>query len=913
MSNRLNINVYNNPPVKTKYFPAFDGVDFSSPYTSISEKHSPKMINMYRDYSENGGGRLRTRPFTELVDVAMFPYYEGQYPISYNKKLFIRSAVSLKDYSAKQFIKNNIVFTRNAQITYTVKKNVTGDFNYYFEHMGGRGKLIIKDVDGSEKTVFTFGNDSEYKAFTGKWMMMGGATATFIFTGDVTDGDETYKIRNLVVNDKDVKDIPPATIYDMFENNQPSDKMHIEYGNKLYFYEKNSDNMGDVYVYDGTNINRFSNMLLTYKSAFESNVFYYTGTITFPYTDSTQTKRYKPSDYTLADAMLAFKFVIGKLTTLTPQQKNKYDIGADGFVKIDDSSKIFQIVAGKYQETIHYFTQDDLDDVLNILRKITNNKYVPTDDELKKYDVNHDDEITSTDLEAIRAYVSKGSYDIKSIPVEIAPVIYINANSSGAGAAYERINLLSPYFINQFVSDGTSTSYKLSIETAIPIKWQSEKSDKASAFAEKQATPGSLKFSSETNKPAEKEKFYVLCKMSNSEYEKNSKIIADMSIAQIFDNRVFLAGNPNCPNRIIYSNIDNLLYFPENSFYEDIMGSGEITALLPVKTQLAVIKSDKNGEAAIYLHTPTATNNELAPKTYPSAYGMFERGCVNKDCYANFNGESVFLSKDGLMAISSTNLSEERSLSPRSTAINGLLCKNDLSKARMIVWQNYLVIAVGTKMFLADANKRVHYTETQAYEYEWFYWENLGIGHKYESGYVYGGEISSLLAIDNILYYTLKDDANIVTVKLDSTLWDDRFYRDFTACGEGETEVFLPVYSYIATPYTSFGHPQYYKSCMRHGNSANITGTDIKVYANTDVSLFPNVIKNTNYNNNSLPYFIFDKTMAPIDYSEKNDVLIMRPSLRKWLNLSLVFYSEKPMIFYDATIQAQIKNTVNDI
>ena len=170
------------------------------------------------------------------------------------------------------------------------------------------------------------------------------------------------------------------------------------------------------------------------------------------------------------------------------------------------------------------------------------------------------------------------------------------------------------------------------------------------------------------------------------------------------------------------------LYFPDNAYYEEAQGSGKITALLPVKGQLAVIKEDSDGKNAVYLHTPQDTENDLAPRIYPSTYGIVDNGCINPECYTVFGGEALYLSRNGLMSVSSTDLSDERSIEFRSS--NVFSDKKVNKDAFMWKDDDFLYIQNGKDdptVYIADKRNRTYNKNTLSQEFEWFVWDGIYI------------------------------------------------------------------------------------------------------------------------------------------------------------------------------------------
>ena len=204
--------------------------------------------------------------------------------------------------------------------------------------------------------------------------------------------------------------------------------------------------------------------------------------------------------------------------------------------------------------------------------------------------------------------------------------------------------------------------------------------------------------------------------------------ILGCTVAESFDNRIFLAGNPKLPNTVFYSSASRedgkaALYFGSLSYFNDGTGGYPVSALLSTGGLLAVLKSGDDGSGSIFYHTPTDTGDEMMPRVYAVSYAHSGIGAVGEAI--SFMDDPVFLSRGGLFALDKKDISLERSVVCRSHNVNFGLEKEDLSSASMTVWQGYLVILTGERAYLADSRATFRHRSGGA-EYEWFTLSGLG-------------------------------------------------------------------------------------------------------------------------------------------------------------------------------------------
>ena len=211
-------------------------------------------------------------------------------------------------------------------------------------------------------------------------------------------------------------------------------------------------------------------------------------------------------------------------------------------------------------------------------------------------------------------------------------------------------------------------------------------------------------------------------------------LITKCTKATVFDGRVFLSGNPGCPNRVFYCgrNSDGVAdpsYFGEYDHFADGSDAYPIVAMMPVADVLTVLKGDTIQEGSIYYHAPTETQVNVTPKIYPAKEGLGGIGCLG--ACVNFLDDPVFVSRDGLSAIGQLSVRYERAIEHRSTLVDAKLTNEELSNAFLTEWEGYLLLFVEGRMYMADSRQR--YADANGLmQYEWYYAEGIGV---YEDQY----------------------------------------------------------------------------------------------------------------------------------------------------------------------------------
>lgn len=340
------------------------------------------------------------------------------------------------------------------------------------------------------------------------------------------------------------------------------------------------------------------------------------------------------------------------------------------------------------------------------------------------------------------------------IPTTYKNIIPAGENAD-AGMAYEERNILQPKFKNTFYADGTNLEFTLSerwVDLDKVIVYGSLKEWGTDYGYDSQT--GTITFKEGKAPPAPSEKIcpenYITGYPENyagveitASKPRDSSVITKCKISAIFDDRVFLSGNPDNPNIIYFCGRSNVTgftdptYFPETNFVRDGVGAAGITGLIPVADTLMALKAESEQDGAVYYHRENATGEDLHPKDYPSARGLSGIGCLG--ACTNFLDDPVFVSKRGLEGISKLQIASERSIEHRSSLIDAKLVNigaEALKNAKLEEWNGYLLLLVDGKIFMADSRQR-YADSTGAMQYEWYYLEDIGVYNGGWSEYVY--------------------------------------------------------------------------------------------------------------------------------------------------------------------------------
>ena len=402
-------------------------------------------------------------------------------------------------------------------------------------------------------------------------------------------------------------------------------------------------------------------------------------------------------------------------------------------------------------------------------------------------------------------------YDGKTIGdvMGYIPTTTIARKPMGGGTTYEDVNMLSPYRKNSFLADGVSFSFFLdviNIDTDfIPLVTANDMVVPFDQYTVNYAE-GSITFK---NNPPDapltdgQDNVIITFKKAVPKY---TECIQKCTLLQVFDNRVFFSGNPEYPNMVWNSSLNDPSYVSDLDYYKEGMDSAAVRGLVAGNNALWVFREPSDANTTVFYHTPSL--DDEYGKVYPSSHSSITTGCVG--AAVNFNDDIVFFSERGMEGISG-DVTTEQAVAHRSSLVDRKMTDEAKYKDMVLAeWKGYLLVFIGNSVYLADS--RAMFQNENHLEYEWFWWN---IDH----------EVKCATVKDGILY--LGTDSGVYT-------FDDM---------EADVE------SYWVTPLDKFKNPNKLKTTNKRGCVGEATG-DISVYAkleDTDFELIGEYTDVTDY------------------------------------------------------------------
>ena len=418
------------------------------------------------------------------------------------------------------------------------------------------------------------------------------------------------------------------------------------------------------------------------------------------------------------------------------------------------------------------------------------------------------------------------------IIVPYIPTTSIGRKPSGGGKTHEDVNMLCPYRINTFLGDGESKRFVLDArdldEGFVPIVTVTENGEETpyeiSSYGREKGFVTLLKA---PPKPDTDGQDNVSIKFKRSNAANESKILK-CTIAQEFDNRIFLSGNPDYPSTIWHSSLSDPSYFSDLDYYVDGVDQAPIRSMVAGNNGLWVFRDESDANSSVFYHTPAL--DEDYGKVYPSSHSSIALGCVGRA--VNFNDDTIFFSQRG-MESASTDITTEQFVTHRSSLVDRkMLARAKYKDMILAEWEGYLLVFIGNEVFLADS--RAVMTNENHIEYEWYHWK-LG---KYN--------ITCAAVHDGVLYIgtdgdTVQDIPEGHIYKLTREAKDGDEHSGYYPDGS-KWEERMHIESYWTTPKDRFGAQNKLKTTNKKGCVVEATG-DIDVYAKVEDTDFEHIGK----------------------------------------------------------------------
>lgn len=305
--------------------------------------------------------------------------------------------------------------------------------------------------------------------------------------------------------------------------------------------------------------------------------------------------------------------------------------------------------------------------------------------------------------------------------------------------SYESINLIQSSRINLFTSTEEDTTYQLS-DIGLSSVSLVEVLDDTGKWVTKKVTTdytvdltkGQVIFKSAIGKPPVDGRDNVRIKFEVTNASNKSQI-NKCSIMTTYgyagaNNRIFMAGNPDYPNIVMYSYLENIAYMPVENVIKIGLQVVPINGLVKLLDgKLGVLKDVSDTDSTLFkIGYGTYNGNEAFPLEGSSK----GEGNISKYASDTLLNEPIILTRNGIFAINTATLTDEKHMYHRSFYIDSKLKKEpNLEKTVGIVNDGKYYLAINNHVYVADSRFKSSSSNSKYtnYQYEWYYWTDLPV------------------------------------------------------------------------------------------------------------------------------------------------------------------------------------------
>lgn len=391
------------------------------------------------------------------------------------------------------------------------------------------------------------------------------------------------------------------------------------------------------------------------------------------------------------------------------------------------------------------------------------------------------------------AYAVKKVQDIATVPM-----CYLAMKPDGTGGAKRHdVNVLTPKRTYSFLVTEATKEFHLTADDSMKLT-----SEKVTArvlgsdgkWADKAETTdftvdrdkGIIKFTSDVSvTPSTGVDNVEITFAVEQEEDKTADLINKCSIAIQYGyngatDRVFISGNPDAVNFHYWSDINDPCFFPALNYAYLGQDSSAIMGYSIIGDALIVHKEDNEQDQTIFM--VRGSYDEVNGYQFAISGAIAGVGAISRYCNKRLGTEPMFLSRQGVYAVTTQYLTAEKYAQNRSYYIDPRLTKEkNLSEAVAIEYNGYYYLAVNGHVYVADGRQKAYEKNApqSEFQYEWYYLTNIDarVWWEYDGRLYFGdseGKIKrfKLPEEDKATSHTYSDDGAPI-----HAIWDTPIYN----------------------------------------------------------------------------------------------------------------------------------------
>lgn len=322
--------------------------------------------------------------------------------------------------------------------------------------------------------------------------------------------------------------------------------------------------------------------------------------------------------------------------------------------------------------------------------------------------------------------------------IATVPMITIAKDPAGVKGAesYKPVNLLTGWRTDSYLGNATAKVYVLSFGDLSAAAVKCEKLDSGGNWVEIAAsgytvdrTAGKVTFTTAPGaSPVEgTDNVHITYEVASNKADviNGCRHCILYGVNGALD-RVFVTGNPAEPNIDYWSDYNDPAYMGD-SFYGQLGQEGSpIIGYSVLNNTLVAHKQGEENDRNVFVRSGELDDEGFALFKIDGV--MQGEGAISPRAFGSLSGEPMFLTRKGIYALTSGNVTGERYVQGRSYFLRtGLQKEKDLANACAVNFGRFYMLAVGGRMYLLDGEQAVYNKNEphSTHQYEGYYWENI--------------------------------------------------------------------------------------------------------------------------------------------------------------------------------------------
>ena len=322
------------------------------------------------------------------------------------------------------------------------------------------------------------------------------------------------------------------------------------------------------------------------------------------------------------------------------------------------------------------------------------------------------------------------------------PTVTISKNPDGGGTSYEDLNLLQPGFTEQFIVDSahsTAKTFQLSFKpldaTTVTAAIKNASGDWVSKVENTDftvnRTDGTITFNTAPGQTplTGEDNVKITAYRTVSGYADKIKkcTIGTLYGMKGGKDRLFVSGNPDFINYDWHSEQFNYTYFPDTSYSRLGSDASAIVGYTIISNHLATHKDEVDREQNIIMRTGQVDDNKN--EIFVITNSVQGSGAIAPYAFAYMQTEPLFLTREGVFAVTAQDITGEKYSQNRSFYINGkLLDEPNLEDAYACVYNDNYWLCVNGVAYILDGLQPTVTDKSAPYstrQYSGFYRTNV--------------------------------------------------------------------------------------------------------------------------------------------------------------------------------------------